>query len=247
MLREFRVDLHVHTCLSPCGEWEMSPQNIARRCRETELAMIAVCDHNSCENAAAVMAAGRRHGLAVLPGMEVCTREEVHVLALFGELARAQAMQQIVYERLGGRNVPEIFGFQIVATARDEVLDQCPRLLIGAADIGLEETVAHIHALKGLSLAAHIDRPVGGIVGQLGFIPPGLGLDGVEVSPRTPAERVPERFPAARGLPCLSFSDAHRLEEIGRAFTRLRLGRPTFYELTLALRGKAGRRVLPGA
>lgn len=244
MLQEYRVDLHIHSCLSPCGAWEMSPRNIARRAREAGLDLIAVCDHNSCENAGAVMEAGRRLGLAVLPGMEICSREEVHILAVFEGLAEAAAMQQLVYGRLVGRNRPEIFGFQIVAGVEDEVLSQCPRLLIGAADLGLEEVVARTHALRGLSIAAHIDRPSGGIIGQLGFIPEGLDLDAVEVSARIGRARAVELFPEIRRLTCLAASDAHFLSDIGRADSRLRLAAPSFAELALALRGEGGRAVV---
>jgi hypothetical protein len=241
VLREFKVDLHIHTCLSPCGDWEMSPRNIARRCREAGLGLIAVCDHNSCENAPAVMAAARREGVAVLPGIEICSREEVHLLALFGDPDHARAMQRFVYASLAGRNTPEVFGFQLIVNAKDQVLSQCPRLLIGATGLGIQEVVERTHALDGLSLAAHIDRPANGIINQLGFIPPRLALDGLEVSARIPLARAREILPEAGGHPCLTASDAHRLAEIGKSHTRMRLAEPSFTELGLALRGEQGR------
>jgi PHP family Zn ribbon phosphoesterase len=236
VLRDYRIDLHIHSCLSPCGDWEMSPRNIVRRSREAGLDLIAVSDHNSCENAAAVMAAGRRQGLAVLPGMEICSREEVHLLAVFESLPAARAMQQVVYESLAGENRPEIFGFQIVANEKDEVLGQCPRLLIGATSLTIDDVVALTHRMDGLSIAAHVDRPAFGLIGQLGFIPPRLGLDGLELAGEEPAE--------TGRLPCLSFSDAHRLADIGRVCSRLRMAAPIFAELGLALRGELGRGIL---
>jgi hypothetical protein len=244
LLREFKADLHVHTCLSPCADWEMSPRKIIRAGRAAGLGLIAVCDHNSAENAGAVMSVGRRHGLAVLPGLEICSREEVHVLAIFGELEQALAMQERVYAHLPGENRPDVFGHQIVATEADEVLAQNPRLLIGATALGLADIVRAVHALKGLSLAAHVDRPANGIIQQLGFIPQDLELDGVEVSHRISPAAARSALPAIRRLPCLTFSDAHFLSDIGRAHTRFRLEAATFEELRLALKETRGRRIL---
>jgi hypothetical protein len=244
LLRELKADLHVHTCLSPCADWEMSPRKIIRACRAAGLGLIAVCDHNSAENAGAVMSVGRRRGLAVLPGMEICSREEVHVLAIFGELEQALAMQERVYAHLPGENRPDVFGHQIVATEADEVLAQNPRLLIGATALSLADIVRSTHALKGLSLAAHVDRPTNGIIQQLGFIPQGLDLDGVEVSHRISPAAAKSALPAIGNLPCLTFSDAHFLSDIGRAHTGFLLEAATFDELCLALKETRGRRVL---
>jgi len=244
LLRELKADLHVHTCLSPCADWEMSPRKIIRACRAAGLGLIAVCDHNSAENAGAVMSVGRRRGLAVLPGMEICSREEVHVLAIFGELEQALAMQERVYAHLPGENRPDVFGHQIVATEADEVLAQNPRLLIGATALSLADIVRSTHALKGLSLAAHVDRPTNGIIQQLGFIPQGLDLDGVEVSHRISPAAAKSALPAIGNLPCLTFSDAHVLSDIGRAHTGFLLEAATFEELCLALKATRGRRVL---
>jgi len=245
VLRTYEADLHIHSCLSPCGEWEMSPLRIIRRAREAGLGLIAVCDHNSCENAAALQRAGRREGIAVVAGLEVCTREEVHVLALFADLDRALALQDWVYEGLAGENRPELFGWQVVADEHDEVQGENPRLLIGATRWGLAETVRRIHGLEGLCIAAHVDRQAHGILNQLGFIPPDPPFDGVEVSWRVPLSEARARFPEIGDLPCLTASDAHRLAEIGRARTRLRLASPALGELRLALRGEAGRGILP--
>jgi PHP family Zn ribbon phosphoesterase len=244
LLRKIKADLHVHTCLSPCADWEMSPRRIIRRSRELHLDLIAVCDHNSAENAAAVMREGRRHGVGVLPGLEVCSREEVHVLALFGEPQQALAMQDIVYAQLSGENRPELFGYQIVSSEADEVLAENSRLLIGATRLGLMDIVRATHALNGLSLAAHADRPANGIIHQLGFIPADLAIDGVEVSHRTPPAAAPATLPAIGNRPCVTSSDAHRLDDIGRACTVFKIASATIQEITWALKGVRGRRIL---
>jgi len=244
LLKEFKADLHVHTCLSPCADLEMSPRQIIRRSRAVHLDLIAVCDHNSAENAAVVMREGRRNGVCVLPGLEICSREEVHVLALFEEPGQALAMQAIVYAHLSGENRPELFGYQIVATEADEVLGENPRRLIGATRLGLTDIVRATHALNGLSLAAHVDRPANGILNQLGFIPADLDLDGVEVSYRIPPAVAQATLPGIANRPCVTSSDAHRLDDIGRACTVFRMAAPTLVEVAQALKGIRGRRIL---
>ena len=243
-LRDFKADLHIHTCLSPCGDWEMSPRNIIRKCLETSLDLIAICDHNSCENAGAVMREGGRQGVCVLPGLEICSREEVHILAVFGQLEQALAMQAWVYAGLTGQNQPDVFGYQIVANEDSEVLGENPRLLIGAVQLGLGDIVRQTHALNGLSLSAHVDRPVNGIINQLGFIPPDLMLDGVEVSYRLPLSRARRSLPEIGDRPCITSSDAHFLKDIGRACSVLKMAAPTLAEIRLALRGDQGRGVV---
>ena len=125
-MRRFRGDLHIHTCLSPCADLDMSPRGVAEKSVERGLDFIAVCDHNSVENAGAVIRAGARRGLQVLPGMEISSREEVHLLAIFDDEAQALAMQEVVYRHLRGTNRPEIFGDQVVANEFDEDFKKSP-------------------------------------------------------------------------------------------------------------------------
>jgi predicted metal-dependent phosphoesterase TrpH len=120
-VRRFRADLHIHSCLSPCGDLDMSPKGIVEKSLERGMDIIAVCDHNSAENAAAVMRAGAQRGLHVFPGMEINSVEEVHTLAIFQREDQALAMQDLVYKHLMGTNRPELFGDQVVANEFDEV------------------------------------------------------------------------------------------------------------------------------
>jgi PHP family Zn ribbon phosphoesterase len=244
VLREFKVDLHIHTCLSPCGDWEMSPHNIIQRSLDTALDLIAICDHNTSENAGAVMREGRRRGICVLPGLEICSKEEVHILAIFGELEHALAMQAWVYAGLPGQNQPEVFGYQVVANEDSEVLGENPRLLIGATRLGLGEIVRQTHALSGLSVSAHVDRPANGIINQLGFIPPDLKIDAVEVSRRIALPIARQTLPEIGNRPCITSSDAHFLKDIGAARTVLSMAAASVEEIGLALRGEQGRRIL---
>lgn len=246
MLRRFRADLHVHTCLSPCGEEEMRPPAIVRRAKEMGLDAIAICDHNSTGNVEAVRAAGQAEGVAVIGGVEVCSREEVHVLGLFDEEESVRRMQRVIDENLSGENNPELFGDQVVCDERGATVRRENRLLIGATRMSVEVVVERIHRLGGLAIASHVDREGFSILGQLGFVPEGLPVDALEVSClHSPAEAA-ERFPQIAGHPLVRSSDAHRLAEIGAAFTTLEGASPCVAELRQALRRENGRTVEVG-
>lgn len=240
--RNFRADLHIHSCLSPCADVDMSPLRIAAEARRKGLDIIAVCDHNSAENTRAAQVAAGKSGIMALAGIEICTAEEVHIIGLFDEWDQAVAVQEVVYDHLQpGGNDPEVFGMQVVANETDEVLGFNSRLLIGCVGLSLERVLALIHKNRGLAIACHIDREGFGILGQLGFIPPGLPLDAVEISCRTSRAEAKERFRDTAGLPWIQSSDAHHLEDIGCACTEFRLGGLSLDELRLALLGKDGR------
>lgn len=243
MLRGFKADLHIHTCLSPCGDLKMSPQAIVREAKHKGIGIIAICDHNTAENAGAVIKAARNRGVTVLPGMEVTTREEVHICALFERLPMALKLQALVYENLEGENDDKVFGMQVAVDAEGRVLGFNRRLLIGATGLSVEETVDAIHSLRGLAIAAHIDREGFGIIGQLGFIPPELSFDAVEVSSRMEIAEARQEFTDCQKYPFLRSSDAHYLEDVGEGTTTFLLGEASFAEIKLALKGEEGRRI----
>ncbi|RKY06985.1 MAG: histidinol-phosphatase, partial [Planctomycetota bacterium] len=152
------MDLHVHTCLSPCAEPEMTPQAIVRRAKERNLDVIAICDHNSAENVGAVKKAGASQGVGVLGGMEICSSEEVHILALFDNDEALFEMQTIVYDHLFGENDAKYFGEQLILDEHDEVVGTTDRLLIGSTTLGVSEiveTVGGLGGLGGLAVASH--------------------------------------------------------------------------------------------
>jgi PHP family Zn ribbon phosphoesterase len=233
------MDLHVHTCLSPCADNSMVPPAIVHAAARAGLQAIGICDHNSAGNVAAVQSAGRRQGLTVLAGMEVCSREEIHLLAFFELLAELLDFDGLVAAHLNGRNSPLQFGDQIVTDERGEPVELEERLLVGATELGVTELVEAVHQRHGLAIAAHIDKEAFSIFGQLGFIPPDLGLDAVELSPHAGPEDVYRKH----GYPIIRGSDAHFLEEIGRACSVFHVGQPSVSELGKALRGLEGRRI----
>ena len=222
----------------------MSPRKIIDKCLQVGLDLIAICDHNTVENAEGVMREGAKRGVRVLPGMEVCSKEEVHILALFEELDPALKMQSYVYEHLPGENKPEVFGCQVVANENDEVLDENPRLLIGATRLGLHQIVAKTHQLGGLSLSCHVDRPAYGIINQLGFIPPDLELDGVEVSRHVKLAEARNTLEGIDNYCCITNSDAHFLDDIGVVSTVFYMAEPTLDEIRKSLLQQEGRRIL---
>jgi predicted metal-dependent phosphoesterase TrpH len=242
-MKRYKTDLHIHSCLSPCGDLDMSPRRIVKRCREIGLDIIALCDHNSAENAAPAVRLGKDLGVQVLPGMEINSREEVHTLAIFDTVDQALAMQERIYGALNGTNRPEVFGDQVRANEFDEVEGFNDRLLIGAVDLGLKEIISNIHKLGGLSIASHIDRPSYSLLSQLGFVPPGVDLDAVEVSRPQWMKEEGKDILKDLGLPAVTFSDAHFLAEIGRRLSVFCMEAATVEELRLALWGKWGRTV----
>lgn len=245
-MRLYRADLHIHSCLSPCGDLDMSPRGIVEASLEKGMTLIAVCDHNSAENVGAVMRAGAERGLAVLAGLEISSVEEVHSLALFDNEDQALAMQTLVYDHLKGTNRPELFGDQVVANEYDEVEGFNDRRLIGATLLSLKEIIREVHRLGGLSIASHVDRPSFSILSQLGFISPDLELDALEVSPRMKRKNVPGEIPDAAHFPVVSFSDAHFPQDIGKAFTPFRIEGPTVDEIRMALQGRSERQIVEG-
>lgn len=203
--------------------------------------MVALCDHNSAENVEAAIRAGSSMGIHVFPGMEINSREEVHILSIFDDASQALAMQEMVYGSLSGTNRPEFFGDQVIANEFDEIEGFSDRFLLGALSSGIEQIVREIHGLGGLCIASHVDRPSYSILGQLGFVPPEVDLDAVEISDPAWARAEGSAVLEKLGLPVLTSSDAHRLSDIGRRVTRFRMEAPTVNEVRLALQGRWGR------
>ena len=267
MLKEFRTDLHIHTCLSPCAELQMAPSAIVKTASEKRLNIIAITDHNSAENVIAAKKAAESTGLTVLAGMEVTTNEEVHILAIFNDIEDVLKLQDVVYENLlhienrylqfqipphppflkGGWGDLKggIGGFnQVVVNEKNEVLSFNNRLLIAATQLTAYSVVDTIHSLGGLAIASHIDREVFGIISHLGFIPPDLKLDALEISPNTSLEKAKEIFEEYSHIPWITSSDAHHLNDIGSVSTGLLMHDSTFEELCMAIKGVDGRKVI---
>jgi hypothetical protein len=241
--RHLLADLHVHTVLSACAEVEMIPPLIVSRARELGLEIVAITDHNAALNVAAVIEAAAGSGITVLPGMEVQSREEVHLICLFDRLDQVLSWQDRVFEALPElENDASFFGAQFVVDASGAYLYTEERLLAVSAALSVEQIVAGVQALGGIALAAHVDRTSFSLIANLGFVPPGLALAGLELSRGADLPRFARHVPEAVGWGSIVSGDAHRLEEM-TARTMLKVAAPTVAEIEMALAGEGGRRV----
>ena len=223
-----KFDLHIHSCLSPCANLEMSPSEIVARAVAAGIDGIALTDHQSARNTPAIAECARRAGLKCLFGMEVQTAEEVHTVALFDTTEQALALTDWVYAAMPKRvNDPETFGDQPVVTWDDDIVEMEWRILAMGCRRTIPETAAKVHELDGLYIAAHIDRPNFSVISALGAIPeppPTTNcqqpttkyFDAVELS-RTADESL--WLPKAAGYAVIRSSDAHNLDDVARVWT----------------------------
>ena len=211
-------DFHIHSCLSPCASLDASPSAIARAAKTAGLDAVALTDHNSARNAPAFEIACRREGLRALYGMEVCTAEEIHCLALFDTPAAALDFGDFLYDRLPDfRNVPDKLGDQAVVDADDNVLELVERYLGNAVSIPFSQLPALVEHRGGLFIPAHVDRPSFSVLSQLGFLPPETGP--VLEATRHHLFEIQSSYGAAHAI--VTFSDAHHPDAVGCPATRI--------------------------
>jgi len=209
------VDLHIHTALSPCGDRDMTPNNIVNMAKIKGLDAIAITDHNSCENVLACMEAGEKIGLLVIPGMELQTREDVHVVCLFNDYEAAMNFQDFVYSKLPNlKNNESLFGEQLVFDSEDNVISHNEKLLLTASDLTLEDAYKKVNELNGAFIPAHIDRDCYGIISSLGFIPEDLSISTLEYSSKESLKKLTDSGIVDNDYNFIHSSDAHYLENI---------------------------------
>ncbi len=222
-----RADLHIHTVLSPCAEVEMIPPLIVECALDHGLDLIAITDHNASANVCAVMEAATKRGLRVLPGIELQTHEEVHLLCLFDSLEQVTKWQSEIDMALPKlRNRAETFGEQYVVDAAGDFVRREERLLLISADLSLDAAVKRVCELGGIAFPAHIDRPANGLMALLGFVPPGLSIPALEISANTTAEVARSQFHLDDDMPLIQSSDAHWLDAIASGTTEFDIDGP---------------------
>jgi len=215
----------------------MSPRLIVNASRARRIDLIAVTDHNSAAMTTAVAEAAAEAGLAFLYGMELQTREEVHLLAYFDDCEACAALSRAVYELLPDRpNEPAYFGDQVCVDIDETILRSEPKLLVNSLDLGFDEAVRLVRSHGGLPVPAHVDRETYGLIAQLGFVPEGLVFDLVEVVSGV----LPDGFGSAVAV---CSSDAHDPSQIGRRTTVFEMNDCTVDEMVRAARGVGGRSV----
>ena len=233
----FYYDLHIHSCLSPCADPDMTPNNIVNMAKLKELDVIALTDHNTCANCRAAVLAGRRAGILVIPGMELCTAEDIHVVCLFDTLDGAEGFSAEVYARLPDiGNRPDIYGEQTVMDEEDTITGIEPRLLLNAAAIGIYDVPALAARYGGSAFPAHIDRQGNGILGVLGSLPADIGFKSAELSTGCDRERFLREHADVAGLKLLRNSDAHALWQINEREDGLDMGKLSEHSLILFVR-----------
>lgn len=209
------TDLHIHTALSPCGDEDMTPNNIINMALIKGLDAIAITDHNSVENCLPCMEVGKENGLLVIPGMELQTREEVHVVCLFPDFETAMIFQEYVYSKLPPlKNNESLFGEQLIFDSNDEVIRHTSRLLLASADLTINDAFHKVNELNGAFIPAHIDRDAYGIISALGFIPQDLPIHTLEYKSAAGLKRLIDSGIVSKSYNFIQSSDAHYLQDI---------------------------------
>lgn len=213
-MNRYYYDLHIHSCLSPCGDNENTPNNLVGMGVLNGLQIMALTDHNTCRNCPAFFKAARKHGIIPIPGMELTTAEDIHMVCLFPTLEAAMAFdEEISKRRIRIPNRTDIFGEQWIMDENDEIIGTDPDLLSNATTVSLEEAPGLVEHFGGVCYPAHIDREANGIIATLGTIPTFPEFTCVELHDGTKEEEYRQAYALDRCV-VVSCSDAHYLWDI---------------------------------
>jgi 3',5'-nucleoside bisphosphate phosphatase len=234
-MRTYRADLHIHSCLSPCGAPTMTPRGIVDAALAAGLDLIAVTDHNTAAMTPIVARVAEERGLSFLYGIELQTREDVHLLAYFDDEQTCRSFSDEIYALLpDSAEDPYGLGEQLLVDADGTVLRREPKFLVNGLDLSFVESVARIREVGGLAVPAHVDREFFSVASQLGRLPDGVDFPILEVRD-TPVPAFCE------DATILRTSDAHTPEQIGARVTYITLETVSVEELRLATSGVGGR------
>ena len=211
-------DLHLHSCLSPCGDNDMSPYNLVNMAKLLGYDIIALTDHNSAANCESAVKIGKEIGLTVVPGMELCTSEEIHNVCLFPSVEKAEAFSRFIKTTMPPvKNKEEIFGEQLIMDTQDGILGKEEILLTLASSISIDELPGLIKEYGGVCYPAHIDRESYSVISALGDFPFSLEVSAFELTPDADEGKWRERYPALEGKTLIRSSDAHYLQNMREA------------------------------
>ena len=238
-MNTYHYDLHIHSCLSPCGDNDMTPNNLVQMALLSGCDVIALTDHNSCRNAPAAMEAGARNGLLVIPGMELCTAEEAHVVCLFETLEGALEFDHYIYENMPHvKNRPEIFGEQRLLDGEDAPVGEEENLLLVSSFVGVDQVVDLAAQYGGVAFPAHVDRDSFSVIASLGAIPAEAGFTAAEVTRDCDLASFTQLHPELGGLPIFRDSDSHYLETLAGDPWELPLPELSIQAVLDAVRGR---------
>jgi PHP family Zn ribbon phosphoesterase len=233
-LKTYLAELHVHTVLSPCAGVEMIPPLIVQKALECGINIIAITDHNASENVPAVIKAAEDHDLTVLPGMELQTEEEVHVLCLFDSMDQLNRLQVIVDKKLPDiKNNIEYFGEQFIVDHTGAFLHRKERLLINSTSLSFDEAFQEVSKLGGLFIPAHVNRQAFGLIDHLGFVPPELNIEALEISRHITLQEAIEKYPQISNYPIIQSGDVHYLDDF-LGVNQFIIEEPTISEIKMA-------------
>ncbi|MGN0243522.1 MAG: PHP domain-containing protein [Lachnospiraceae bacterium] len=208
-------DLHIHSCLSPCGDKDMTPANIVGLSALLGLDVIAITDHNTCRNCSAAMELAEEYDIICIPGMELTTSEEIHAVCLFPTPESAMRFDSYVYDHLMKiPNRTDIFGEQLVMDKDDNIVDSEPNLLINATDISFEGLWELVDSYGGVMFPAHIDKSSYSLISSLGVISETNRFTTAELSDLSHFHQLKKTNPYLNKCNIISNSDAHYLEHI---------------------------------
>jgi len=217
-MNKYYYDLHIHSCLSPCSDDDMTPNNIAGMAALKGLNILALTDHNSCKNCPAFFEACKQQGIIPIAGMELSTAEDIHIVCLFQDLNDAMEFDKEVHEHLLPiNNRPDIFGNQYVLDGEDNLISEEHTLLISATDLPISEAIELARSYGAHVRPAHIDRESNGIISILGDIPQEYGFNFYEINDSENIESIKNKFPMISDHNILVCSDAHHLWDINEA------------------------------
>lgn len=240
-------DLHIHSCLSPCGSEDMTPYNIVGMAALKGLDVIAVTDHNSCRNCPAVLRAAEEFGILAVPGMELTTSEEVHALCLFSELNAALEFDTYVYERLMPvENREEIFGKQEIYGPDDQLLGTEKLLLLNATTISFDGLWELVQSFGGVMVPAHIEKASNSLLSNLGFISPDSRFQTAELKDIGHLAQLRSANPYLNQCQIIKNSDAHYLEDICEPELKIQVKQRTVSAVIEALSGISAFDAEPG-
>ncbi len=214
-MNRYYYDFHIHSCLSPCADDDMTPANIAGTATLAGLNIVALTDHNTVKYCPAFFKAAKQYGIIAIAGMELTTSEDIHIVCLFEKLEEALAFgEEIEKHRLLVKNRPEIFGRQQILDSEDNIIDEEEYLLINATDISVEDVFQLVNSFNGICYPAHIDRESNGIVSVLGNFPDNYDFNCYEIYNVDSSEEYENLFPHLKSKQRLVGSDAHYLWDI---------------------------------
>ncbi len=217
-------DLHLHSCLSPCGDSDMSPYNLVNMAKLLGYDIIALTDHNSCENCESAIKAGKDIGLTVVPGMELCTSEEIHNVCLFPSLEKAMSFSRFIRTTMPPvKNKEKIFGEQLIMDAEDGILGKEEILLTLASSLSIDELPDVVAEYGGICYPAHIDRSSYSVLSALGSFPESLKVSAFELTPDADENEYRKSHPALKDKFLIRSSDAHYLQNMREAEFSLEL------------------------